>query len=137
MAEEYCNKKRELSDERTIDYIITTDGCSRWPDCGWVACCILHDITYWCGGSKKDRCDADRILKSCVNKEVDGMGSIMYPGFRIGGLPWLPTHWRWSYGWDDWPRAYEKLEHSTSVIDLIEKLDAIKIIESHMNDLNL
>jgi hypothetical protein len=29
----------------------TTDGCSMWPDDGWVRCCVEHDVAYWCGGT--------------------------------------------------------------------------------------
>ena len=25
-----------------------TDGCSAWPDATWVACCVEHDVAYWC-----------------------------------------------------------------------------------------
>jgi hypothetical protein len=132
IAEKYCNIKRELSNENTTDYIFTTDGCSRWPDSNWKACCVLHDISYWCGGSYKDRQDSDHALRICVNKKNNGVGSIMYPGVRLGGSPWLPTPWRWGYGWDDWPREYEKLENSPSINQLMKELDALNIIESHM-----
>lgn len=60
------------------------------------------------------------------------MGSIMYLGIRIGGSPWLPTPWRWGYGWDDWPRDYEKLDTSPSVKDLIKNLEIYETVEKHV-----
>jgi hypothetical protein len=30
--------------------VLTTDGCSPWPDGSWGQCCIDHDMDYWCGG---------------------------------------------------------------------------------------
>ncbi|MGZ8224663.1 MAG: hypothetical protein ACXWTE_05965, partial [Methylobacter sp.] len=46
VAEEYCRQKRAGSNpagaEMQPDFIFTTDGCSRWPDDSWVACCIAH-----------------------------------------------------------------------------------------------
>jgi hypothetical protein len=31
----------------------------------------------------------------------------MYIGVRIGGHAWLPTPWRWGYGWY-WPQSGPK-----------------------------
>jgi hypothetical protein len=46
-------------------------------------------------------------------------------------VPWLPTPWRWGYGWDDWPRGYEPINHSPSVRKLLEKLNVRGIVEEH------
>jgi hypothetical protein len=32
----------------------------------------------------------------------------MLAGVRIGGTPYLPTRFRWGYGWP-WPRGYRAL----------------------------
>jgi len=32
----------------------------------------------------------------------------MLAGVRVGGTPYLPTRFRWGYGWP-WPRGYRAL----------------------------
>ncbi|MEE8307636.1 MAG: hypothetical protein V3R81_10250 [Gammaproteobacteria bacterium] len=44
----------------------TTDGCSMYPDGEWLACCIAHDMDYWCANPQTTRAQADRTLKRCV-----------------------------------------------------------------------
>lgn len=136
VAEEFCRKKRASLDStepvKQPDFIFTTDGCSRWPDDSWLSCCIVHDISYWCGGSKEDRKDADQEFMQCVNNKTDIMGNIMYAGVRMGGSPWLPTPWRWGYGWDVWPKDYEKPKTSPSVKKLIEELKVHEIVDQHL-----
>lgn len=138
VAEEYCRKKRAspnpVGSETQPDFIFTTDGCSRWPDDSWVACCIAHDIPYWCGGSEQDRKEADQELMRCVKNKTQVMGNIIYAGVRIGGLPWLPTPWRWGYGWDNWPGSYEQSQPLPSVKKLMEELKIHDIIEHHLLD---
>lgn len=138
VAEEFCRKKRTSLDStkpiKQPDFIFTTDGCSRWPDDPWLACCIVHDIAYWCGGSEQDRKDADQEFMQCVNNKMGIMGNIMYPGIRMGGSPWFPTPWRWGYGWGDWPKGYEKPEPSPTVKRLIEELKIHEIVEQQLSD---
>lgn len=133
VAEEFCRKKRARSNAsesvRQPDFIFTTDGCSRWPDNSWLSCCIVHDIAYWCGGSAQDRKDADQELMQCVNNKTSPVGTIMYSGVRVTGTPWLPTPWRWSYGWDDWPKDYDKPSLTPTVKQLIKELGIYAIIE--------
>lgn len=135
VAETYCRKKRDASNPAEAktqpDFIFTTDGCSRWPDQSWVACCIGHDIAYWCGGSERDRKEADQELMRCIQNTSQFMGNIIYAGVRIGGLPWLPTPWRWGYGWDKWPGSYEKTPPLPSVKTLMEELNIYDMIEHH------
>ena len=132
VAEEYCRKSRAGSKPQP-DFIFTTDGCSRWPDDSWVACCIAHDVAYWCGGSERDRQEADQELMNCVNNKTQVIGNIIYAGVRIGGLPWLPTPWRWGYGWDNWPANYEKSQSLPSVKKLMDELKIYNIIEQHLS----
>ncbi len=83
-----------------------TDGCSLWPDGNWAECCVAHDIPYWCGGTARQRRDADRALRACVaNRASAWMGALMYAGPRIGGHPLVPFHWRWGFG-RDYPAGY-------------------------------
>jgi hypothetical protein len=84
----------------------TTDGCTLSPDGTWQSCCVDHDMVYWCGGSSAARCLADEKFRSCIAEKGGGVtAAIMYWGVRLGGNPWLPTYWRWGYGWS-WPRGY-------------------------------
>ena len=89
----------ELSD-------FTSDGCSAFPDGTyeekelWHSCCVEHDLAYWVGGSFDDREVADHELENCV--EAVGkptIAKLMLAGVRVGGTPWLPTRFRWAYGW--------------------------------------
>ena len=138
LAEQYCREKQSLprrTDAIVLpDYIFTTDGCSRWFDESWVSCCVVHDIMYWCGGSDEDRKEADNIIMDCANKKASLMGDIIYPGVRLGGLPWLPTPWRWGYGWKEWPRGYEKSNHTQSIKRILNKLRVIEVIEEQLKD---
>ncbi|AWB67276.1 hypothetical protein C2869_12860 [Saccharobesus litoralis] len=90
----------------------TTDGCSAFPDGTlkqnqlWLTCCTAHDMAYWQGGSYQQRKDADYALQSCVeNIGEQGVAFIMLAGVRVGGTPFLPTTFRWGYGWP-YPRFY-------------------------------
>ncbi|MCX5795989.1 MAG: hypothetical protein NTY77_10880 [Elusimicrobia bacterium] len=84
----------------------TTDGCSLFPDGTsehkdlWLDCCKKHDHKYWMGGTKAERLQADIELRNCVA----GVGEprtaeLMLQGVRAGGTPYLPTRFRWGYGW--------------------------------------
>lgn len=138
LAETYCRQKRNypgaLGATKLPDFIFTTDGCSRAPDDHWVSCCITHDIAYWCGGSSEDREAADQFLQQCVNKQNSPVGSLYYAGVRLGGAPWLPTPWRWGYGWNDWPRDYETLDGSPPVIELLERLGLRQIVWDQLQE---
>jgi hypothetical protein len=92
-----------------------TDGCSAFPDGTfkqrdlWLNCCIKHDYAYWKGGTYAEREAADRALKQCVAQiGADKVAVIMLLGVRVGGTPFLPTGFRWGYGWP-FPRAYGAL----------------------------
>lgn len=135
LAENYCEQKQKTTPQtiaRQPDFIFTTDGCSRSLDDGWVACCIEHDIAYWCGGSEADRKVADQNFKRCVNQQNNVVGNLYYLGVRLGGVPWLPTPWRWGYGWEEWPRGYELLEHSPTVTRLFDELQTQQRIREQL-----
>lgn len=88
----------------------TTDGCSMWPDDGWTACCLAHDMAYWCGGTDAERDAADAELAACVARTGSaGMGDTMAAGARVGGVSELPTPWRWGYGWN-WPWQLDRVK---------------------------
>ena len=93
----------------------TTDGCSLFPNgvpehkTLWLACCEEHDRKYWAGGTKKERLDADLELRSCVAATGQPrVAALMLGGVRAGGTPYMPTWFRWGYGWTDF-RGYRPL----------------------------
>ncbi|MDA7746201.1 hypothetical protein N8878_02575 [Psychromonas sp.] len=107
----------------------TSDGCSLFPDGTfknndlWWNCCYEHDLKYWQGGTYQQRLDADKELKICVqNVDEAPIALVMLVGVRIGGTPWLPTYFRWGYGWS-YPRFYGELTPSEllQVKDMIEE----------------
>ena len=81
-----------------------TDGCTFWPDDGYAACCVAHDMAYWCGGSGDERRAADETLRACIARHERRLATMMLVGVRMGGAGWLPTPWRWGFGWP-WPRT--------------------------------
>ena len=81
-------------------FSFTTDGCSLWPDSVWVRCCVIHDRAYWCGGSFRERMEADRQLRSCVADSGHSVVAFLMRGaVLVGGTQYLPTSFRWGYGW--------------------------------------
>lgn len=93
----------------------TSDGCSAFPDGTpaqqtlWLQCCRHHDYSYWKGGTRDERLQADQDLRTCVSQVGEpAIAALMLAGVRIGGTPYLPTRFRWGYGWP-WPRGYRAL----------------------------
>ena len=104
-----------------------TDGCSSFPDGTvqesdlWLSCCIAHDYAYWKGGTYRDRIDADNALKQCVAGAGEPeIAMLMLVGVRVGGTPFLPTGFRWGFGWP-FMRGYKALTE--------EELDQIRALE--------
>ncbi len=92
-----------------------SDGCSSFPDgtlsqqALWLDCCTAHDLAYWRGGTAAERLAADNALEQCVATVGEPeIASIMLTGVRVGGTPYLPTKFRWGYGWP-FPRGYKAL----------------------------
>ncbi len=93
----------------------TTDGCSLFPEGTlkhkdlWLSCCTQHDRSYWIGGTRDERLKADRDLKDCVAQAgAPDIAELMLAGVRAGGTPYLPTAFRWGYGWPYF-RGYKAL----------------------------
>lgn len=92
-----------------------SDGCSAFPDGTleqnnlWLNCCVEHDKAYWKGGTYQERENTDNVLKICVAKVGEPViAQLMLAGVRVGGTPYLPTAFRWGYGWP-YPRGYKAL----------------------------
>ncbi|KPH93545.1 hypothetical protein AMS58_16775 [Pseudoalteromonas porphyrae] len=93
----------------------TSDGCSAFPDGTfeqkelWLNCCTEHDYAYWQGGTYEQRLTADQQLQHCVAQVGEpAIAQLMLAGVRVGGSPYLPTSFRWGYGWS-YPRWYQPL----------------------------
>ena len=94
----------------------STDGCSLFPDraplgqADWCGCCVAHDLAYWRGGSAAERLESDRVFRECVRtaSRSPALAGAMYGAVRAGGVPWLPSPFRWGYGWD-YDRLYRTL----------------------------
>lgn len=96
----------------------TTDGCSLFPDGSpenkhlWLQCCLEHDRSYWLGGTRDERRAADKQLKQCVvGLDEKFVAGVMQTGVRLGGTPWLPTSFRWGYGWP-FGRGYQAISEA-------------------------
>jgi len=115
----------------------TTDGCSSFPDGNmkqqslWVNCCIRHDLAYWKGGTLEDKQQADKALESCVTKVGEPkIAAIMLAGVKVGGSAFLPTSYRWGYGWS-YPRAYKPLSVEEKM-EAKKKLDMFKLMINNL-----
>jgi hypothetical protein len=79
-----------------------SDGCSLFPDGDYRDCCVQHDLAYFSGGSWKARWRADDQLRKCVagkrGLQHRPLSFLMWLGVRVGGVPWLPTPFRWGFG---------------------------------------
>jgi hypothetical protein len=104
---------------RGVLHDFTTDSCSLFPDRGtttpacWADCCVMHDRAYWRGGTASEREAADAQLRACVLARTGKpmFSGLMYWGVRGGGVPVIPTGYRWGYGWS-YGRGYEALTAS-------------------------
>ena len=60
------------------------------------------------------RSQADRAFRQCIEAANHPLlGGIYYYSVRIGGTPYLPTPWRWGFGWD-YPRGYRDIAGETA-----------------------
>lgn len=117
-----------------------SDGCSAFPEGTfaqkelWLQCCTMHDFTYWQGGTWQQRVAADKALRRCVEKVgEEEIALLMLAGVRVGGSPFLPTEFRWGYGWP-WPRPYGALtkEEQQQVHEAV--LNAEKSIQAYIDN---
>jgi hypothetical protein len=81
----------------------TSNGCSVFPEGDAFACCYVHDMAYWQGGTASDRRRADLALHQCVASVTGNYveSGLMYGAVSLFGLPGVPTRVRWGYGWGD------------------------------------
>lgn len=79
-----------------------SDGCTLIGGDEFKPCCVVHDREYFFGGTVKERRKADNRLFKCI-RERKTLGArlaapFIWLGVRIGGLPFLPTPFRWGFG---------------------------------------
>ena len=87
------------------DRACRVDGCTLAPDFTFASCCDAHDVAYWQGGSRMDRLAADQQFRACVTDKSNAVAAwLYYAGVRVGGAGFLPTPWRWGFGWN-YPRT--------------------------------
>ncbi|MBU2872231.1 hypothetical protein [Colwellia sp. E2M01] len=105
----------------------TSDGCSLFPNGTpkqselWLTCCTAHDYAYWQGGTYQQKVNADESLKQCVAEVGQPkIANLMLAGVIVGGSPYLPTPFRWGYGWS-YLRGYKALtENELKQIRLLQ-----------------
>ncbi|WP_076420455.1 hypothetical protein [Colwellia sp. UCD-KL20] len=111
-----------------------SDGCSAFPDgtfqqqALWLSCCQKHDFDYWKGGTFEQRMASDLELKLCVTQVgKPKIAMLMLSGVRVGGTPYLPTSFRWGYGWP-YPKGYGEL--TLKELAQVEKLSKLIVIKN-------
>jgi hypothetical protein len=66
-------------------------------------------MEYWAGGTSQQREASDEKLRVCVAGVGEPeIAQLMLAGVRVGGTAFLPTPFRWGYGWP-FPRGYKPL----------------------------
>ncbi len=104
-----CKHPPELKEFRFDGCTLFFEGTPSNP-CLWNDDCREHDVAYWKGGTRAERKEADRKLREAIrDKGKPLVASLMYVGVRVGGSPWLPTPWRWGFGWKGFPYGYREL----------------------------
>ncbi|MGI8470551.1 MAG: FAD-binding oxidoreductase [Pyrinomonadaceae bacterium] len=95
-------KSNSALSAQTFPENFKSDGCTHFPDGDYLDCCVQHDLAYFKGGSWKERWRADGQLKKCVAARNGWwhkpLSLMMWSGVRIGGVPFLPTPFRWGFG---------------------------------------
>ena len=89
-----------------------SDGCSGgWPDV-WkntkgkkvslYEACLKHDLSYWAGyideGMERFMADVRLMIDVALKTERPELALIMFLGVRVGGIDWIPTKFKWSFG---------------------------------------
>lgn len=86
---------RQKDIQQAPDKKYVNDICVEWKNLGKRKCCIIRDIDYWCGGSSKEKHNADISLLKCMRKYASDKSP--EPG---SSDTLLPVRSQWGYGWD-------------------------------------
>jgi len=77
------------------------DGCTLAPNLDFRDCCDWHDTRYWIGGTREQRRQVDLQFRQCIaERDHNILSHLYYFGVRVCGTPYLPTPWRWGFGWE-------------------------------------
>lgn len=95
------NATAQMSSDEILPSGQKSDGCTLIAEGKIHDCCVAHDKEYFQGGTRHQRRNSDKRLYECVCKK-GGWDKFFAPfiwmGVRIGGLPFLPTKFRWGFG---------------------------------------
>ena len=84
-----------------------SDGCTMAPDGTrrepekWKECCQAHDLRLWGGGTKTERHEADKKLRSCMREKAGPrLAFIFWLGVKIGShSPVKLPEKKWGNAW--------------------------------------
>jgi hypothetical protein len=118
--------QNEIDKSADIPPGFKSDGCTMFPDGNYRDCCVAHDLDYYNGGTRKERRASDKRLYRCVKSKKKGWrnkfrASIMYIGVRLGGVPCLPTPFRWGFGKKKIEKARKKAAREKKIENLEQK----------------
>lgn len=68
----------------------------------WSDCCSELDRQYWRGGPFTAQREANQTFRSCIASVYPEsyIPVMTYYGLYVFSSPFVPTSWRWAYGWD-------------------------------------
>jgi hypothetical protein len=94
------------------------------------AFCRLHDVDYWAGGPLRDYVRANREVRQRTSAAgYPVLAWIRWLGVTLGGWPFLPTPWRWGFGWHfgRWRlfRALEQADRTRRDAEMARELAAM------------
>ena len=101
-----------------VDNKFESNGCTCFFNLEHRHCCDVHDWTYYIGGCKKARWEADKLLFQCVKDNYPAyvgipLACIMFAGVRVFGSPYFrfnKRRWGYCYNWDKGIRYTEPKE---------------------------
>lgn len=95
----------------TDECTLVDEGPPQAPN-AWCHCCVAHDLSYWKGGTRREKELADQEFRRCIaSAGYPDQARVMYNAVRIWGGAYLPFVWRWGYGWN-YGRGYRELTPS-------------------------
>jgi hypothetical protein len=68
--------------------------------------CVVHDHLYWLGDwSGFTRLQADEEFRDAIVRSGHpDIATAYFIAVRAGGSGWIPTSWRWGFGWIQEPK---------------------------------
>jgi len=93
-------------EDEAILHEVQTYHCANLPEKlaveKWGNCCSELDREYWRGGTFIAQREANSAFRTCLGDVYPEsyMPIIAYYGLYAVSSPFVPTSWRWGYGWD-------------------------------------